>query len=917
MLKKYDTIKANEPLHSLLPDLELLPSGSAIIARSEKYLAVGCDLRELDKLENVLRTEFDMSNTPVAILFTAEVSVAYMTLSASNAVFKWASKFSDVRFCLLEQQIPDGRDHPFAQTMLKHFEKLRTPLHSVDTIEAMKLRFREAGWPAEGLNIRSLWELWGDDAFLTPKQRIDLDAIEPFDEWEEFALFGSHYFLLDAQKRPGMELDGSSAAVPEVTAARDADDMAVYTCLPLSSTPSHRRFAAIVPSLDTTFPAVGLHGGLGTRERLNNCDTYTCAEITHEVEAPKLPTGIMCHTITSVNGTGHLLVGGRTSPDKASAACWYQKDGAWAKVHDLPEGRFRHCAVSMRDVTGVSSGVLIFGGRNSVGEVLGDWLMWTQRGGWIKVKASGPTMEPRFGAAIALCYGQSLNGVITGGLRHDGTVINDLWRFEIVEAADGNITVSLEDCTAPIVSNMDKNSWCLGRFGAVLVPTPSAMLLVGGVAADNLLGRTQEILDLDSNKFVEIGSDNRPLLTGFCAAYVGGRGGESQRLVKYNFLTPCTRTDISSSDVLIIGGGATCFSFGTKWNDGCVLSLGASQTRVGAWHLITTANTTTALPETKAVKDTESPSATKMGKKKTKGKKVIPVPRRTIESTADFELIRNEGRPVILSRLNLGPCTDIWTNDYLKSHVGDSRPVVVHSSPTPHMSFQAKNFDYKTQPFGEFLDAATDGGHLYLRTLSAEKPSDKPTTLAEDFPSIAADFQIPEELQYAQDHMHSSPFRISGPVTMWLHYDVMANIYCQIRGRKRLLVFPPTEVSKLSFPAGASSSTMNPFTDAHSAQAYEASVQPGDVLFIPPMWLHAAEPTEGLSVAVNVFFRDGGMEAGYAAGRDVYGNRDLAAYERGRRDVQKINKAFEGLPEDVRKFYLARLADELKDLSRI
>jgi len=30
----------------------------------------------------------------------------------------------------------------------------------------------------------------------------------------------------------------------------------------------------------------------------------------------------------------------------------------------------------------------------------------------------------------------------------------------------------------------------------------------------------------------------------------------------------------------------------------------------------------------------------------------------------------------------------------------------------------------------------------------------------------------------------------------------------------------------------------------------------------------------------------------YAAGRDVYGNRDLAAYEDGRRDVEKIVKRF-------------------------
>lgn len=296
---------------------------------------------------------------------------------------------------------------------------------------------------------------------------------------------------------------------------------------------------------------------------------------------------------------------------------------------------------------------------------------------------------------------------------------------------------------------------------------------------------------------------------------------------------------------------------------------------------------------------------------------ITPVVMKTIQTAAEFELLRNESAPAILRGLPVGSCTTQWTHEYLKQQIGGERPVVVHASPSPHLNFQRKNFAYKTQSFGSFLDEANEGGHLYLRALSAEKPSEKPTHLAEDFPSIAADFQIPEALEYVRKNMHSSPLRVSGPVTMWLHYDVMANIYVQVRGTKRLLLFPPSEVTNLSFAPGASSSSLNPFTDAHGARGFEAVVSPGDILFIPPLWLHCAEPTNGLSVAVNVFFREENMEPAYAAGRDVYGNRDLAAYERGRRDVQRVAKSFEGLPKDVKLFYLARLADELKALSRV
>lgn len=72
-------------------------------------------------------------------------------------------------------------------------------------------------------------------------------------------------------------------------------------------------------------------------------------------------------------------------------------------------------------------------------------------------------------------------------------------------------------------------------------------------------------------------------------------------------------------------------------------------------------------------------------------------------------------------------------------------------------------------------------------------------------------------------------------------------------------------------------------------------------------------PEEGTSVAVNVFFRD--LESGYAAGRDVYGNRDLQAYENGRRDVERIVKAFRGVPDDMARFYLDRLAAEIQNKS--
>jgi tRNA wybutosine-synthesizing protein 4 len=142
----------------------------------------------------------------------------------------------------------------------------------------------------------------------------------------------------------------------------------------------------------------------------------------------------------------------------------------------------------------------------------------------------------------------------------------------------------------------------------------------------------------------------------------------------------------------------------------------------------------------------------------------------------------------------------------------------------------------------------------------------------------------------------------------------MANIYCQVIGSKRLILVPPADVTELSFAPGASSSSLDVFAEMESASLagthpHEAQLSPGDVLFLPPLWLHTAAPMSDIGVAVNVFFRN--LATGYSAGRDVYGNRDLAAYEKGRQDVTRIVNAFSKVPADMRGFYVKRLSGEL------
>lgn len=88
------------------------------------------------------------------------------------------------------------------------------------------------------------------------------------------------------------------------------------------------------------------------------------------------------------------------------------------------------------------------------------------------------------------------------------------------------------------------------------------------------------------------------------------------------------------------------------------------------------------------------------------------------------------------------------------------------------MNFQTKNFTYVTKEFGTFIDEIYDGSRQYLRSISSINPSERAANLAQDFPDLQGDFRLPPELSLVSENAHSSPLRLSGPVILWLHYDV-------------------------------------------------------------------------------------------------------------------------------------------------
>ena len=92
MQKKTDIILDTPQLRELLLG-DVSTALAPVLLRSESYLAVGCDLRDLEKLENALLKEFEHSQC--IILATAEVSVTYMDVEAANALISWVARLKN------------------------------------------------------------------------------------------------------------------------------------------------------------------------------------------------------------------------------------------------------------------------------------------------------------------------------------------------------------------------------------------------------------------------------------------------------------------------------------------------------------------------------------------------------------------------------------------------------------------------------------------------------------------------------------------------------------------------------------------------------------------------------------------------------------------------------------------------------
>lgn len=111
------------------------------------------------------------------------------------------------------------------------------------------------------------------------------------------------------------------------------------------------------------------------------------------------------------------------------------------------------------------------------------------------------------------------------------------------------------------------------------------------------------------------------------------------------------------------------------------------------------------------------------------------------------------------------------------------------------------------------------------------------------------------------------------------HFDESRNLACVVAGRRRFTLFPPEAIGDLYIgplghaPTGTPISLVDlahvdaqrfPRFQAARERALVAELEPGDALYIPPLWWHHVESLDRFNLMVNYWWPAAGPEPGSA-----------------------------------------------------
>lgn len=216
-------------------------------------------------------------------------------------------------------------------------------------------------------------------------------------------------------------------------------------------------------------------------------------------------------------------------------------------------------------------------------------------------------------------------------------------------------------------------------------------------------------------------------------------------------------------------------------------------------------------------------------------------------------------RPVVISGwLDEWPALTRWNEAFLRDRVGGAI-VQVSKKEDAYFDGDERGFAFEslTMRFNDYLDIVHGSSERPERYYMQQEE------IRSSFPPLVDDFSPPAPIQREKRVIANLWVSSAGSVSP-LHYDLVQNFLAQVTGAKRLILYPPSDTSKLyPFPALSASGHLSrinaerpdleAFPHAAGAQPYLAEIRPGDVLFIPGLWWHHVRTLER-SISVNFWW---------------------------------------------------------------
>ena len=241
---------------------------------------------------------------------------------------------------------------------------------------------------------------------------------------------------------------------------------------------------------------------------------------------------------------------------------------------------------------------------------------------------------------------------------------------------------------------------------------------------------------------------------------------------------------------------------------------------------------------------------------------------------ASFAAIRAGGRPIVLRALAAG-----WPAVAAARESDEAIVAYLTRDPTPRPvraiaapPAEQGRFFYNRDLTGFNFQAANGRLDLFLGDLlRAKGMADVPAMavqseeIAELLPRFAAENRLPLLPQVAPRIWIGNRIRVAP------HYDVKENVAVCVAGRRRFTLFPPDQIANLypgpleQTPAGTPVSMVDQHTPDLArhpryaeawATAQQATLQPGDAIYIPYCWWHGVGSLEPVSILVNYWWNE-------------------------------------------------------------